>query len=156
MPTQVVKRREEDGKGRAQAVKPFLRWAGGKQWLSRHLAHLLPAGSGTYYEPFVGGGSLYFTARPTKAVLSDSNPRLVETYEALRDDPQGVIAVLEGWSNDTQTYYEVRSGAYADRVHRGAQFIFLNRTCWNGLYRVNRQGKFNVPFGNHGRAVFDP
>ena len=156
MPRQVVKRREEDGKGRAQAVKPFLRWAGGKQWLSRHLAHLVPAGSGTYYEPFVGGGALYFTARPSKAVLSDANPRLVETYEALRDDPQGVIAVLAGWSNDTQTYYEVRSGAYADRLHRGAQFIFLNRTCWNGLYRVNRQGQFNVPFGNHGRAVFDP
>ena len=155
MPTQARKRGVVYRQNRPKTIKPFLKWAGGKQWLSRHLAHLVPAGSGTYYEPFLGGGSLYFTARPTKAVLSDSNPRLVETYEALRDDPQGVIAVLEGWSNDTQTYYEVRSGAYADRVQRGAQFIFLNRTCWNGLYRVNRQGQFNVPFGNHGRAVFD-
>ena len=156
MPRQVNKPREDDGKGGAQAVKPFLKWAGGKRWLSHHLAHIVPAEAGTYYEPFVGGGSLYFAARPSNAVLSDANPRLIETYEALRDDPHGVIGVLAGWSNDTQTYYEVRSSSYASRVHRSAQFIFLNRTCWNGLYRVNREGKFNVPFGNHGRTVFDP
>ena len=156
MPTQARKRGVVYRQNRPKAIKPFLKWAGGKQWLSRHLAHIVPARSGTYYEPFLGGGSLYFTTRPTKAALSDANPRLVETYEALRDDPHGIIAVLAGWSNDTPTYYEVRSSSYANRVHRGAQFIFLNRTCWNGLYRVNRQGQFNVPFGNHGRAVFHP
>ena len=135
-------------------IKPFLRWAGGKQWISRQLAKLIPADIETYYEPFLGGGSLYFTALPNRAVLSDVNPRLVETYQVLQDDPRAVMTILKEWSNDEQTYYRVRSLEFADRTHRAAQLIYLNRTCWNGLYRVNRQGKFNVPFGNHGRPVF--
>ena len=142
---------------RTQAVplRPFLRWAGGKQWIARQLARLIPPDSGTYYEPFLGGGSLYFAALPTAAVLSDVNPRLIETYQLLKDHPLAVISVLEGWSNDQDSYYRVREMDFGDAIARVAQFIYLNRTCWNGLYRVNRQGKFNVPFGNHGRAVFD-
>ena len=140
---------------RSRKVKPFLRWVGGKQWISGQLAKLIPASTGTYYEPFLGGGSLYFTALPDRAVLSDVNQRLVETYQGLRDTPFEVMVVLERWDNDERTYYRVREMDFADRIHRVAQFIYLNRTCWNGLYRVNRQGKFNVPFGNHGRAVFD-
>ena len=136
-------------------VKPFLRWAGGKQWISGQLANSIHAEIGTYYEPFLGGGSVYFSALPRKAVLSDLNPRLVEAYQALRDTPLAVIAILGKWENDKQTYYRVRQQEFGDLVHRVAQFIYLNRTCWNGLYRVNRQGKFNVPFGNHGRAVFN-
>ena len=128
---------------------------GGKQWISGQLAKLIPASTGTYYEPFLGGGSLYFTALPDRAVLSDVNQRLVETYQGLRDTPFEVMVVLERWENDERTYYRIREMDFADRTHRVAQFIYLNRTCWNGLYRVNRQGKFNVPFGNHGRAVFD-
>ena len=141
--------------GNSKRVKPFLRWAGGKQWLSAQLTELIPDSIGSYYEPFLGGGSLYFAALPRKAVLSDLNPRLVETYQALKDAPEEIVTALECWSNDKQTYYRVRGTDFADRTQRVAQFIYLNRTCWNGLYRVNRQGKFNVPFGNHGRAVFD-
>lgn len=137
-------------------IKPFLRWAGGKQWLSSRLAELIPAGIGTYFEPFLGGGSLYFSALPGKAILSDVNLRLIETYQAIKDEPRVVIDSLERWNNDEQTYYRVREADFADStIDRVAQFIYLNRTCWNGLYRVNRQGKFNVPFGYHGRAVFD-
>ena len=136
-------------------IKPFLRWAGGKQWLSSQLAESIPGNIGTYYEPFLGGGSLFFSARPDKAVLSDVNPRLAEAYRALRDELHQTIAVLKGWANDKETYYRVRAADYEATAYRAAQFIYLNRTCWNGLYRVNRQGRFNVPFGNHNRAVFD-
>ena len=138
-----------------RAIRPFLRWAGGKQWLSRYLVQLIPEGVGTYYEPFLGGGSLYFAALPPQAVLSDLNPRLVEVYEELRDRPQELIGVLKLWANDKQTYYRIRSANFRDKTFRVAQFIYLNRTCWNGLYRVNRQGRFNVPFGHNGRAVAD-
>ena len=136
-------------------IKPFLRWAGGKQWLSSRLAPLISEGIGTYYEPFLGGGSLYFAALPFDAVLSDLNPRLVETYEALRDEPQNIINILGQWPNEKDTYYKVRSSNFLDCPLRVAQFIYLNRTCWNGLHRVNRQGNFNVPYGNHSRVVFD-
>ena len=137
-------------------IKPFLRWAGGKQWLSSRLTELIPAGIGTYFEPFLGGGSLYFSALPGKAILSDVNLRLIETYQAIKDEPCAVISALERWNNDEQTYYKVREADFADStVDRVAQLIYLNRTCWNGLYRVNRQGKFNVPFGYHSRAVFE-
>ena len=138
----------------ATIIKPFLRWAGGKQWISARLANLIPEDTRTYYEPFLGGASLYLAALPSNAVLSDVNPRLIETYQALRDSPQDVIDALRDWPNDKETYYSVRAMVLSDTVRRAAQFIYLNRTCWNGLYRVNRQGHFNVPFGNHHRAVF--
>ena len=123
--------------------------------MSSQLAKLIPSNIGTYYEPFLGGASLYFQALPDSAVLADVNPRLVETYQLLRDDPLELIAILRKWVNDKGTYYRVRDIDFSDIPHRAAQFIYLNRVCWNGLYRVNRQGKFNVPFGNHGRAVAD-
>ena len=116
----------------------------------------MPSQIGTYYEPFLGGASLYLQALPDSAVLADVNPRLVETYQALRDNPHALIAILSNWENNKDTYYSVREIDFPDCAHRAAQFIYLNRVCWNGLYRVNRQGKFNVPFGNHGRAVVDP
>jgi DNA adenine methylase len=116
---------------------------------------MVPKGIGTYYEPFLGGGSLFFALLPDEAVLSDLNELLVEVYECLRDKPLQLIAALEQWRNDETTYYSVRNSHYADQVHRAAQLIYLNRTCWNGLYRVNRSGGFNVPFGYHGRQIFD-
>ena len=137
-------------------MKPFLRWAGGKQWLSHTLLRLVPGNDCTYYEPFVGGGSLFFARRPTRAVLGDINGRLTETYQVVRDLPHELIAILSHWENDESTYYTVRPTEFEDAVSRAAQVIYLNKTCWNGLYRVNRQGKFNVPFGYNGRTVFSP
>lgn len=134
-------------------VKPFLRWAGGKQWLASRLAVLIPEYDHAYYEPFLGGGSLFFAARPKRAILSDINERLICTYIALRDQPKDVISILSQWRNDVKTYYEIRETEFEDNVWQSAQLIYLNKTCWNGLYRVNRQGKFNVPFGYHKRKV---
>ena len=136
-------------------LKPFLRWAGGKQWVSSRLCKMMPGHIGTYYEPFLGGGSLYFAALPRKAVLSDVNSRLIEAYQVLRDEPIKLIDALSFWINDEKTYYAVRDYSPENSVFRAAQFIYLNRTCWNGLYRVNRQGKFNVPFGNNSRTIVD-
>ena len=132
-----------------------MRWAGGKQWLSNRLRQMVPEGIGTYYEPFLGGGSLYFALMPERSVLSDANERLVGTYQNLRDEPLEVIDALEHWENDEATYYQVRERDYNESVMRSAQLIYLNRTCWNGLYRVNLEGKFNVPYGHHKRRVFD-
>lgn len=142
-------------KERPKKVKPILRWAGGKQWISQRLAPLVPSNTRTYFEPFLGGGSLYFTVLPERAVLSDANQRLIETYQGLKDTPLEVIKILERWNNDEQTYYRVRQMNYNDAMHRVAQFIYLNRTCWNGLYRVNQKGKFNVPYGHHRREIFN-
>ena len=98
---------------------------------------------------------MFFAALPNRAVLSDVNSRLVETYQVVRDSPFDVIPILEGWKNEKGTYYRIRETEFHDASLRVAQFIYLNRTCWNGLYRVNKDGKFNVPFGNHGRDVFN-
>lgn len=138
-----------------KAVKPFLRWAGGKRWIASQLARLLPLDSQTYYEPFLGGGSVYFATLPKVSVLSDINPRLVETYQIIKYRPLEVMAALKDWRNDESSYYRVREMEFSDTIERVAQFIYLNRTCWNGLYRVNRRGKFNVPFANHGRPIFE-
>lgn len=136
-------------------VKPLLRWAGGKSWLVKRLRTLLPSNIGTYYEPFLGGGSLFFNLLPENAVLADVNERLVETYEIIRDHPSELSYVLQNWPNSEATFYFIRNREFPTTVYRAAQFIYLNRTCWNGLYRVSRAGKFNVPFGYHGRQVFD-
>ena len=137
-------------------LKPLLRWAGGKSWLVQRLRSLLPPNIGTYYEPFLGGGSFFFNLLPENAVLSDLNERLVETYEVLRDHPDELTSILGNWSNSETTFYFIRNRDFPNKVYRAAQFIYLNRTCWNGLYRVSRAGNFNVPFGYHGRQVFDP
>ena len=115
----------------------------------------MPDRIGTYYEPFLGGGSLFFAAAPELAILSDLNARLIETYHILKSDPDAIIKILTKWANDKATYYKIRETNYGKRTFRAAQFIYLNRTCWNGLYRVNQGGRFNVPFGNHGRSIFD-
>ena len=142
-------------KDNRKPLKPFLRWAGGKQWIATQLAKLIPPDSERYFEPFLGGGAVYFAALPKRAILSDVSSRLVETYQMLKDDPRAVLAAMEPWRNDEHSYYKVREMEFEDAVQRVAQFIYLNRTFWNGLYRVNKRGKFNVPFANHGRPVFE-
>jgi DNA adenine methylase len=136
-------------------IKPFLRWAGGKQWIAQRLAQLVPRNACSYFEPFLGGGSLFFAARPTQAILGDANSRLINTYRVLRDRPDDLISVLAQWKNEEDTYYAIRASEFDDRAAQAAQFVYLNKTCWNGLYRVNRLGRFNVPFGHNGRSVYD-
>lgn len=131
-------------------MKPFLNWAGGKRWLVASQSHLLPDSSQRLVEPFVGSGVVFFHLRPASALLSDVNAQLIETYTAVRDEPEGVLADLRvhDAKHSKGHYYEVRSTVPQTPAQRAARFIYLNRTCFNGLYRVNLKGEFNVPMGS--------
>lgn len=136
---------------------PFLKWAGGKGQLAGHILARLPAKSGTYYEPFIGGGAIFFTlvaeGRIKRAVLGDRNAALVELYEVVRDHVENLATLLSQHTHrhSEEYFYEVRAQdpTVLDAVQRASRFIFLNRTCFNGLYRVNSKGRFNVPFGRY-------
>jgi DNA adenine methylase len=134
-------------------LNPFLRWAGGKRQLKRFLLELLPkdVSDRTYREPFLGGGSLFFALQPKSAVLSDANEHLIKCYEFVRDQPELVARHLKRFASmDTETYYyrarETYNGARFSAA-QAARFIYLNKTCFNGIFRVNSKGKFNVPYG---------
>ncbi|MBN2341960.1 MAG: DNA adenine methylase [Deltaproteobacteria bacterium] len=131
--------------------KPFLKWVGGKRQLMDHLVAALPAHFNRYFEPFVGGGALFFELQPVRAFLWDSNEELIDTYITLRDDVEGVIRHLKRHVYQKEHYYEVRAKRVSRLSPQGraARMIFLNRTGFNGLYRVNQRGEFNVPFGRH-------
>lgn len=128
---------------------PFLKWAGGKRWLADSYTHLLPLAFEGYYEPFLGSGAIFFSIRPDNAVLSDANEELIECYSALRDNWRSVERHLRNHQKHhcKEHYYRVRSNLPRTAPSRAARFIYLNRTCWNGLYRVNLRGEFNVPIG---------
>lgn len=131
-------------------AQPFLKWAGGKTQLLSELMKYVPQNYGTYFEPFVGGGALFFYLHPKNAVLVDTNPELVNCYVVVRDIPEKLIKALKkGYLNREDFYYRVRGWKpeSLDPVERAARFIYLNKTCFNGLYRVNKAGDFNVPFG---------
>lgn len=139
---------------RVVPARPVLKWAGGKARLAKAICALLPQRIDTYFEPFVGGAAVFFAltkqGRYRKAVLSDSNPELINLYRVLKTDVAGVIKTLRGWKYDEEQYY-YRRDEYRPRtaVARAARTIYLNKTGYNGLYRVNRSGQFNVPFGRH-------
>jgi DNA adenine methylase len=137
--------------------RPFLKWAGSKQALLKHLVDFVPREFENYYEPFLGGGALFFLLEPTKAYLSDACAPLVETFKAVKKNPGAVLRNLSGRKPTKSHYYETRSNASRGEFKKAADFIFLNKACWNGLYRVNSDGEFNVPFGwprtNH---IVDP
>lgn len=140
---------------RDDTPRPFLKWAGGKRQILPTLLARLPDFPGCYFEPFVGAGALFFALGPKSAVLNDSNARLVATYRAVRDDPEGVIARLGRMRYDREFYYRVRAmdvDGLPD-VEVAAWMIYLNRAGFNGLYRVNSAGRFNVPFGRYANPV---
>jgi DNA adenine methylase len=152
--TQSRTRRIEREELRGRAAKPmsatpraFLRWAGSKRYLLSHLAELVPEEYGRYYEPFLGSGSLYFLLRPAEATLSDACSELIRCFAAVRDDPDRIIEWFAGKRPDKHYFYELRSNRSEESTVAAAEFIYLNKTCWNGLYRVNSAGDFNVPFG---------
>lgn len=136
--------------------KSFLKWAGGKNWFTKHIESILgDLEYGSYYEPFLGGGSVFFHLAPTTAFLSDTNEELICAYKGLRDDVDGVIDLLESWPVTEESYYKIRATIYDDEISRAARFIYLNRTSFNGIYRVNREGIYNVPYGHNDRYRFD-
>jgi DNA adenine methylase len=130
---------------------PFLKWAGGKTQIVPVLAKHVPTRFGRYLEPFLGGGSLFFHLRPKTALLNDLNEELMITYRVVRDRVEDLVAMLGSYPHSKQFYYRLRSQdpAQLDSLSRAARLIYLNRTCYNGLYRVNKQGRFNVPFGDY-------
>lgn len=134
-----------------EPVKPFLKWAGGKTQLLATLKKKIPARIGQYIEPFIGGGALFFAVQPTRGVIADSNPELINAYRCIADNVEEVIKHLENFQNIEKEYYKVRSEKFAelDSAYAAARTIYLNRTCYNGLYRVNKRGQFNVPFGRY-------
>jgi DNA adenine methylase len=133
-------------------TRPFLKWAGGKRQLLPRLLELAPRTFGHYFEPFLGGGALFFALRPARATLSDLNVRLIRTYKGVRDNVDAVIRLLSSYPPHlTRFYYSMRR---VDIDVRGdtevaAWFIYMNKTAYNGLYRVNRRNQFNVPFGRY-------
>jgi DNA adenine methylase len=135
--------------------RPFLKWAGGKGQLLSELRALVPALGGRYFEPFLGGGALFFDLLPKRGFLSDVNSEIVECYATVRDRVDELIRSLKKHRYDAEHYYEVRDTDPAELtpVERAARTIFLNKTGFNGLYRVNRSGKFNVPFGRYSKPL---
>lgn len=139
------------------AVLPFLKWAGGKRWLSPLAIKLRGMEIRRYFEPFLGSGAMFFGVEPQIAYLSDTNADLVDTYKALQQDWSSVLNKLREHDRKhcADYYYKIRAQSPIKMHTRAARFIYLNRTCWNGLYRVNRFGVFNTPIGTKLRAVLE-
>ena len=131
--------------------RPFLKWAGGKSQLIAQYQPYFSRDCRNYYEPFLGGGAVFFHVKPAQAVLTDINPELINAYRCVRDKVELVISLLEDHQlrHSKEYYYEVRSRAGGEDVERAARLIYLNKTCFNGLYRENSKGQFNVPVGRY-------
>ncbi|MFJ3029252.1 DNA adenine methylase [Curtobacterium sp. NPDC087080] len=128
-------------------VRPFLRWAGSKRRLLPQLVPHLPETFDKYFEPFLGGGSLATLLQPSAGILSDKSAELIETWQTVAASPREVAEKLRAWPLQKEHYYRVRSETPSGPISRAARFIYLNRGAFNGLYRVNSQGRFNVPWG---------
>ncbi len=143
--------------------KPFLKWAGGKRQLLPELKKYIPEFN-RYFEPFVGAGALFFELQPNCAVINDINTELINCYRVIRQFPEELIDELSWFENTEEYFYNVRDwdrkrndplSTFANLVKKAARTIYLNKTCFNGLYRVNSKGKFNVPYGKY-KAEFKP
>lgn len=138
-------------------MDPFLKWPGGKRWLVASYGDLIPASYKTYYEPFLGSGAMFFYLKPDRAVLSDINEDLINTYRAIGCDSGGVVSLLRGHQkrHSDEHYYRMRRSKPRLLSRKAARFIYLNRTCFNGIYRVNRRGEFNVPKGDRENVILE-
>jgi len=138
-------------------IKPFLKWAGGKTQLLSEISKYIPISFNKYIEPFVGGGAFFFYLNPVAALISDSNEELITTYQAVRDNVEEIIQILKNFKNEENFYYKIRklSPGNLSNVERAARLIYLNKTCFNGLYRVNKKGQFNVPYGKRNGDFLD-
>lgn len=131
--------------------KPLLKWAGGKTQLLSEILPKIPQKYGRYIEPFFGGGAIFFAVRPEGGIIADSNPELVNLYRSVASHVEGVIAQLRCYENTEEIFYAVRALDWTKLppIEAAARTIFLNRTCFNGLYRVNKSAQFNVSFGRY-------
>lgn len=139
-----------------KTISPVVKWVGGKRQLLPEIRKYIPKRISTYYEPFLGGGAVLFDILPKKAVVNDVNSELINVYKVIRDDVESLINDLAKHKNEADYYYEIR--AY-DRepsiynnltdIERSSRILYLNKTCYNGLFRVNQAGQFNTPFGKY-------
>lgn len=138
-------------------IKPFLKWAGGKRWIVSNDQLPVPQTYTRYVEPFLGGGAVFFHLQPEKAHLSDLNGDLIHLYLVMRDEPEKLWATMKNHhrQHSKDYYYKIRAMSPRTDITKAAQFLYLNRTCWNGLYRVNLKGEFNVPIGTKDTVIFD-
>lgn len=140
-------------------IGPFIKWAGGKQSIANQLLAYFPKDIDCFYEPFVGGGSVFMATHWNHAVISDVNSWLIDTYRAIRDDWKVVADLLDEMPNEKTFFLELRKNhptKYNSCFERAAAFIYLNKTCFRGLFRVNQKGYFNVPYGAYDRRYYDP
>lgn len=148
-------------------VTPFVKWAGGKRQLLEHIKERMPQNFNRYFEPFVGGGAVALELMPQKAVLNDINEALINTYRQIRDVPEEFLRQVksmdEGMGEDGKTYYYSLRQRYNDKLmcsefdtELAALFVFINKHCFNGLYRVNGQGLFNVPYNKSRKPSVEP
>jgi DNA adenine methylase len=139
-------------------IEPFLKWPGGKRWLVSQHANFLPVRYERYIEPFLGGGAVFFRVAPSSSILSDANVELINAYRCIRRDPLGLDQVLAKFQrkHSDEFYYRMRATKPTEPMARAARFVYLNRTCFNGMYRVNREGQFNVPIGTKQAISYPP
>ena len=141
-------------KKRLGAVDPFLKWPGGKRWLAPLLANIIDRELlGTYFEPFVGAAAVFLQLRQKRAVLSDINAELIHCLREVKADPESVLRAVWRYTNTRECYYRARCSRPRTAIGAAARLIYLNRTCWGGIYRLNQNGEFNVPFGGHDRVI---
>jgi len=144
-------------KNRNRLVQPVLKWAGGKRQLLSEIDKYLPNinETNTYYEPFLGGGAVLFNLQPKKVVVNDTNAELINLYLIIKSNVDELIEDLKTHKNNKDYFYEIRALDRTERYHeltdiqKASRIIYLNKTCFNGLFRVNKSGEFNVPFGNY-------
>jgi len=135
-------------------IVPILKWPGGKRWLAPALAPVLQEElSRRYFEPFLGAGAVFLSLRPTRATLSDCSESLIQFTRTIRRDPDAVVNAAQRLSNAEECFYQVRQRRARTAITKAARFLYLNKTCWAGLFRLNRNGDFNVPFGGSGRRI---
>jgi DNA adenine methylase len=144
-----------------KTIKPFLRWAGGKTWLTNDINDYLPSQFNNYYELFIGGGAILFHLLnegkiKNEAIISDTNIDLINAYNVIKDSPDKLFSLLEEHENSEKYYYKIRSKQPRTDLEAASRFIFLNRTSFNGIYRENLKGEYNVPYGHKSyKVLFD-
>ncbi|HXI69082.1 MAG TPA: Dam family site-specific DNA-(adenine-N6)-methyltransferase [Verrucomicrobiae bacterium] len=141
--------------GNFEKLKPLFRWAGGKRRLLSQILPLIPKKYNHYYEPFCGGAALFFELNPANATLGDTNEELINCYKQVKASPEEVIAALRKLENIKADYYKIRGKVPTSLIERAARLFYLMELSFNGIYRVNSSGEFNVPYGDKADKKFD-
>ena len=138
-------------------LRPFLKWPGGKQWFFKKYREYLPATVSRLYEPFLGGGAAFFSLAPETSILSDINNDLINLYQVMKESPEELAQCMRKHQklHSKEYYYQIRAASFSNSIQAAGRFLYLNRTCYNGMYRVNHKGQFNVPIGTKTDCIYD-